>query len=840
MADIILNIQGQATAASSAVDTLVGKLEQLSSTLEKIAKLSKTAFSNMGANIDTGKFDTLSERLDDIVDKMNQMSGKSGNASVEIKETTKQVSSLGTAAGKSGGFFDKFGKSIGRIAFYRLLRTAIKAVGQAFKEGLQNAYAFSKLHGGPLANAMDKISKSSTIMKNQLGAAFGGLITAIAPVITFLTNLLTRFATFLTQIFALLGGQNTYKVATDGFSDIEQAAGGAGGAVKGLLAPWDELNVIGQESGGGGGASALDAAAGMFEYAEMPEWLTNLWEKSGIGENIERLKESWEEFKKTFEKSDFSSLINIAILDPLRTVIDTLDGVLMLLRGIMSGDLWLVENAIAKILFDSLMNAFVIPFTRTIDAVFGTDLTSKVLQFKETTDEGLAAVANDEVREALCKRISDAFKKAWDSVKTIWGNVSSWFKTNVINPIVNFFKNAWTNIKKFFTSAWDGIKSVWGKVSTWFNNKVVKPIKSFFKPIVQWFGTLFKAAWQIIRATWVIVADWFNKNVVEPIKKFFKAMWDAIKSFASTAWTEIKRVWNVALNWFNTNVINPLKTAWNKFKDVIVKVFSDAWQTIKTAALKFALWILDNIAEPIAVWFATAFDNIYSAYLTIKNTITRSLTKVYNWIATNVINPIIDKINAVGRVCAKVLGEEYTDVQKLGTVSEESFTTMGDESESAAARVKDSFKGMRDKITKELSVTPTVRFKYTNDKAQIKLTAKLENGRVVGLSGVKVIPFAQDEMYAEGGFPTTGQLFVANEAGPEMVGRIGNRTAVANNDQIVSSVASGVAEANATGNALLSQLVSVGRQLLNKDLTITPSIALGQVVQRSQSMYARS
>ena len=38
-------------------------------------------------------------------------------------------------------------------------------------------------------------------------------------------------------------------------------------------------------------------------------------------------------------------------------------------------------------------------------------------------------------------------------------------------------------------------------------------------------------------------------------------------------------------------------------------------------------------------------------------------------------------------------------------------------------------------------------------------------------------------------------MFVAREAGPELVGRIGNSTTVMNNDQIVSAVASGVAKA---------------------------------------------
>ena len=50
--------------------------------------------------------------------------------------------------------------------------------------------------------------------------------------------------------------------------------------------------------------------------------------------------------------------------------------------------------------------------------------------------------------------------------------------------------------------------------------------------------------------------------------------------------------------------------------------------------------------------------------------------------------------------------------------------------------------------------------------------------------------------YANGGFVDTGEIFVAREAGPEMVGRFGNRNAVANNDQIVAGIAAGVSEAN--------------------------------------------
>lgn len=54
------------------------------------------------------------------------------------------------------------------------------------------------------------------------------------------------------------------------------------------------------------------------------------------------------------------------------------------------------------------------------------------------------------------------------------------------------------------------------------------------------------------------------------------------------------------------------------------------------------------------------------------------------------------------------------------------------------------------------------------------------------------LPKLNVEWYASGGFPTMGQMFIARESGPELVGRIGNKNAVANNDQITAGIASAV------------------------------------------------
>jgi hypothetical protein len=63
---------------------------------------------------------------------------------------------------------------------------------------------------------------------------------------------------------------------------------------------------------------------------------------------------------------------------------------------------------------------------------------------------------------------------------------------------------------------------------------------------------------------------------------------------------------------------------------------------------------------------------------------------------------------------------------------------------------------------------------------------------------LKGLPKFDVSYYANGGIPDYGQMFIAREAGPELVGNIGNRTAVVNNDQIVQSVSQGVAGAVAS------------------------------------------
>lgn len=74
--------------------------------------------------------------------------------------------------------------------------------------------------------------------------------------------------------------------------------------------------------------------------------------------------------------------------------------------------------------------------------------------------------------------------------------------------------------------------------------------------------------------------------------------------------------------------------------------------------------------------------------------------------------------------------------------------------------------------------------------------------------------------FASGGFPDMGQMFIAREDGPELVGTIGQRTAVANNAQIIEGIAAGVSDANQAQNALLREQNELLRAILAKEGTV--------------------
>lgn len=105
-----------------------------------------------------------------------------------------------------------------------------------------------------------------------------------------------------------------------------------------------------------------------------------------------------------------------------------------------------------------------------------------------------------------------------------------------------------------------------------------------------------------------------------------------------------------------------------------------------------------------------------------------------------------------------------------------------------------------------------------------------------GVISAPTIPY----WYANGGFPESGQMFIAREAGPEMVGTMGGRTAVANNDQIVQGIAGGVSSAMVGQNQLLAEQNRLLRQILEKDTSVRlDGAAVAKSINRANRVYGK-
>lgn len=104
----------------------------------------------------------------------------------------------------------------------------------------------------------------------------------------------------------------------------------------------------------------------------------------------------------------------------------------------------------------------------------------------------------------------------------------------------------------------------------------------------------------------------------------------------------------------------------------------------------------------------------------------------------------------------------------------------------------------------------------------------------ISLDYISQVKVDRIQYMADGGFVDEGQLFIARESGAEMVGAMGRRTAVANNDQIVEGISAGVSVAN---DGVIAAIYALMNIIEDKDL----SVSIGDdVIGRSYDRYSRN
>ena len=175
----------------------------------------------------------------------------------------------------------------------------------------------------------------------------------------------------------------------------------------------------------------------------------------------------------------------------------------------------------------------------------------------------------------------------------------------------------------------------------------------------------------------------------------------------------------------------------------------------------------------------------------------------------------------------------FTDFQTQMTIGMDSFTTTFPKGWSSMWR------GMTNTAITQWNATLTAMERGMNNAIRslnnvIRQINKVSKFTGISLSYFSEISVDRIQYMAEGGFVDEGQLFIAREAGAEMVGAMGRRTAVANNDQIVEGISAGVSVAN---DGVIAAIYALMNIIEDKDL----SVSIGDdVIGRSYDRYGRN
>lgn len=671
-------------------------------------------------------------------------------ASVGVAPISKSFKGLGNVLGSVNKKIQRTAKMFSMMILRKALRAVIDNITKSFQElAKQNSSVNS---------SVSSIVSNFKYLGASITAAFSPIFSVVAPILDALVQKCVSVINTIGQVFASLTGSSTYtvakKVQVDYAGSLDDTAKSANNATKAVkeyenqLMGFDEINKLtdnkGSGSSGSGGASGASGSSPeyVFETANV-ENQYNKW--------ADMIKEAW-------NNGDFTELGQIAgqkIADALNSIPwDNIQAqankiassVATFINGSMHSDLF---SAVGTTIGEALNTAFGMAYT-FIDKfefdTFGTKVAELLNSAFETIDWNLIA-------------------------KTITGSINGVFEA-ILNFATNF---KWgENAQKIA----DGIKTLFDGID-W--ETITKSLEESGKGLGEAINKLFyvdedrslgsdlsKAVWSAFNSLvsgidkFIKETDWakLGKNVSDAIfgivtdvdwKKLAKTASDAVVGALDLLLGAIKGV-----NWSKLG-----KDLYKAVKDVFTgikwgEIIKKAWDLL-VSAVKAVFGLIGGIFGGIA-------GDIYKG---LTSGLSKKFKNIGGWLKTNILNKISSafsgkKISTNISVGVKLIKNGWSSIKKWIMGKVKSF-----------------------KLPIHL---PKIKVKWGEKK----------------VAGFKIKFPKGFSTYAQGGFPNMGQMFIARERGPEMVGKIGSRNAVVNNNQIVEGVANGVY------NAVVSAMATVG------------------------------
>ena len=642
---------------------------------------------------------------------------------------------------------------------------------------------------GDMARTLEQPANMLRVLKSQfeqcaraIGNLFIPILVKVLPFAIAVANALREIITAIAGLFGVTlqapDWADSFGGATAGsgaIADNMDSAAGSAKELKKYLAGFDELNVLpDQNQGGGSGGSAGGGGGDLGIDLPGYDFLEN-----AVGNKIDEWKKKLEPLVN-FVKDNLKEILELvatigAALLAWRLATELLTGI-SALKALSQNGLSIPLTITAGAILTAA--GFKIEFSGIKDAI---EKSLNGFNFAEIILGGLTGVGGTAL---LGKGIGAFIAKAFSgsavakAITSGGGTISTGLIGAAIGGIV-------AGIPMFVTGVYDaitnGLNILNGLLipagSTLAGAGIGAIIGSLGGPIgtgigaiiglviggLTDLGILIYQKWDEISAFFAPVAEWFDVNVVQPIFGFFSGLW-----------TDIVDTFSPAVTWFSDLWKSVSQTFEDVFYDIGVLV-SGTWETIKIVWGIASDWFEMHIIQPLSSLFSSLWSGITGWASNTWTSICNWFLSAYNFINTYFISPLR---SAVATVFDGLVGA-----------------------------VKVALNGAISLLNSALSWM----FGGING-----ILRSLRNFSIAGYSpfaGLREISVPQIPMLANGGYVDQGQLFIAREAGAEMVGSIGRRTAVANNDQIVESITYGVREAN---DDVVTAIYAVAQQVISE------------------------
>ena len=138
---------------------------------------------------------------------------QAGNAERHTRDYGRAAQEAGNAAKRGTAGIATFWEALKRVAYYRFVRTIIKAITASFKEGLTHLYQYSNAINGHFAKSLDNLATSTLYLKNSLGTLAAPLIEALAPALEWIIDKIVEVINFFNMFVAAISGKSSYTAA---------------------------------------------------------------------------------------------------------------------------------------------------------------------------------------------------------------------------------------------------------------------------------------------------------------------------------------------------------------------------------------------------------------------------------------------------------------------------------------------------------------------------------------------------------------------------------------------------------------------------------------------------